>query len=55
MEKKMTTSTDFFCRGYPNEFGIFLDYTRTLRFDDKPTTRTFASSSMIISFARAII
>jgi hypothetical protein len=32
----MPTSTDFFCRGYPNEFGIFLDYTCALRFDDKP-------------------
>lgn len=36
MEKKMTTPTDLLCRGYPNEFGIFLNYTRALRFDDKP-------------------
>ncbi|KAJ7885309.1 casein kinase I [Mycena olivaceomarginata] len=36
MEKKMTTSTDLLCRGFPKEFGIFLNYTRTLRFDDKP-------------------
>ncbi|KAJ6492575.1 kinase-like domain-containing protein, partial [Mycena vitilis] len=36
MEKKMTTSTDLLCRGLPKEFGIFLDYTRALRFDDKP-------------------
>jgi casein kinase I family protein HRR25 len=36
MEKKMTTPTDILCRGFPNEFGIFLNYTRALRFDDKP-------------------
>ncbi|GAW06554.1 ck1 ck1 ck1-d protein kinase [Lentinula edodes] len=36
MEKKMTTPTDLLCRGFPNEFGIFLNYTRALRFDDKP-------------------
>ena len=36
MEKKMTTPTDMLCRGFPNEFGIFLNYTRALRFDDKP-------------------
>jgi casein kinase I family protein HRR25 len=36
MEKKMTTSTEVLCRGFPNEFAIFLNYTRSLRFDDKP-------------------
>ncbi|KAF8595048.1 kinase-like protein [Ceratobasidium sp. AG-I] len=36
MEKKMTTPTDLLCRGFPNEFGIFLNYCRALRFDDKP-------------------
>ncbi|KAF8955941.1 kinase-like domain-containing protein [Flammula alnicola] len=36
MGKKMTTPTDLLCRGFPNEFGIFLNYTRALRFDDKP-------------------
>ena len=35
-EKKMTTPTDLLCRGFPNEFGIFLNYNRALRFDDKP-------------------
>ncbi|KAG1889405.1 casein kinase I isoform delta [Suillus subluteus] len=35
MEKKMTTPIDILCHGYPNKFGIFLNYTRTLRFDDK--------------------
>ncbi|KAG1845496.1 kinase-like protein [Suillus subalutaceus] len=28
MEKKMTTPTDILCRSFPNEFGIFLNYTR---------------------------
>lgn len=36
MEKKMTTSTEFLTRGFPNEFAIYLNYTRSLRFDDKP-------------------
>lgn len=36
MEKKMTTPTDQLCRGFPTEFGIFLNYCRALRFDDKP-------------------
>ena len=34
--EKMTTPTDLFCCDFPNEFGIFLNYTRALRFDDKP-------------------
>src|SRR3954470_14253123 len=36
MEKKMTTPTELLCRGFPNEFAIYLNYTRSLRFDDKP-------------------
>jgi len=36
MEKKMTTPTDLLCRGFPNEFAVFLNYCRALRFDDKP-------------------
>ncbi|OLL24435.1 Casein kinase I hhp1 [Neolecta irregularis DAH-3] len=36
MEKKMTTPTESLCRGFPNEFSIYLNYTRSLRFDDKP-------------------
>ena len=34
--EKMTTPSDLLCRGFPNEFAIFLNYTRALRFDDKP-------------------
>lgn len=36
MEKKMTTPTELLCRGFPNEFAIYLNYSRSLRFDDKP-------------------
>ena len=36
IEKKMTTPTDLLYRGFPNEFGILLNYTRAFHFDDKP-------------------
>ncbi|KAJ1955798.1 serine/threonine protein kinase [Dispira parvispora] len=36
MEKKMTTTTEQLCRTFPTEFAIYLNYTRALRFDDKP-------------------
>ncbi|KAJ3099919.1 serine/threonine protein kinase [Phlyctochytrium bullatum] len=36
MEKKMTTPTEVLCRGFPNEFAVYINYTRSLRFDDKP-------------------
>ncbi|KAJ3410411.1 serine/threonine protein kinase [Chytridiales sp. JEL 0842] len=36
MERKMTTPSDVLCRSFPNEFVVYLNYTRSLRFDDKP-------------------
>lgn len=36
MEKKMTTSADALTQGLPTEFTIFLNYARSLTFDDKP-------------------
>ena len=36
MEKKMVSSTEILCRGFPHEFAIYLNYSRSLRFDDKP-------------------
>jgi len=36
MEKKMTTTTELLCRGYPAEFSTFMNYARSLRFDDRP-------------------
>lgn len=35
-DKKMSTPIDVLCRGYPGEFNTYLNYTRSLRFDDKP-------------------
>ncbi|KAL5344275.1 serine/threonine protein kinase [Pseudogymnoascus australis] len=34
--KKMATRIEVLCHGLPNEFAIYLNYTRSLRFDDKP-------------------
>ncbi|ORY91035.1 kinase-like domain-containing protein [Syncephalastrum racemosum] len=36
LERKMATPTEQLCRNFPGEFAIFLNYTRSLRFDDKP-------------------
>ncbi|CAO3689866.1 unnamed protein product [Rhizopus stolonifer] len=36
MEKKMSTTADALCRGLHQEFAIYLNYVRSLRFDDKP-------------------
>ncbi|KAI9188442.1 serine/threonine protein kinase [Blastocladiella emersonii ATCC 22665] len=36
MEKKMTTPAEILARGFPNEFAIYLNYCRSLRFDDRP-------------------
>ncbi|XWS18850.1 hypothetical protein CRYUN_Cryun32bG0080300 [Craigia yunnanensis] len=35
-EKKVSTSIEAFCRGYPTEFASYFHYCRSLRFDDKP-------------------
>ncbi|ODV89910.1 hypothetical protein CANCADRAFT_19333, partial [Tortispora caseinolytica NRRL Y-17796] len=36
MERKMVTPSEVLCRGFPPEFTIYLNYTRSLRFDDRP-------------------
>lgn len=36
MEKKMNTSIDSLCKNLPAEFRAYMEYTRALRFDDKP-------------------
>ncbi|RHY82893.1 hypothetical protein DYB26_003995 [Aphanomyces astaci] len=36
MEKKINTPTDVLCRGFPTELRAYFEYTRALRFDDKP-------------------
>ncbi|CAH8869083.1 unnamed protein product [Trichobilharzia szidati] len=35
-EKKVSTSIDVLCRGYPPEFLVYLNHCRTLRFDETP-------------------
>ena|SRR2546423_8023003 len=35
-EKKMTTPVEVLCHGLPNEFAIYLNYTRSLQFNDEP-------------------
>jgi len=35
-EKKMSTPIEVLCKRYPVEFATFLNYCRSLRFDDKP-------------------
>lgn len=35
-EKKMATSVDELCKGYPKEFAMYLNYCRGLEFDEDP-------------------
>eukprot|EP00033_Pygsuia_biforma_P000787 GCRY01000918.1.p1 GENE.GCRY01000918.1~~GCRY01000918.1.p1 ORF type:complete len:361 (-),score=40.54 GCRY01000918.1:370-1452(-) len=35
-EKKMSTPVEVLCKGLPPEFATYMNYTRSLRFDDKP-------------------
>ncbi|XP_064959390.1 casein kinase 1-like protein 2 isoform X1 [Musa acuminata AAA Group] len=35
-EKKVATSIEALCRGYPSEFASYFHYCRSLRFEDKP-------------------
>ena len=36
MEKKLQIPTEVLCKGLPDEISIFLNYSKTLRFEDKP-------------------
>lgn len=36
VQKKVNTPTEILCRGLPNEFAMYLNYSRSLRFDVKP-------------------
>jgi len=36
MDKKMSTSTEQLCKGYPSEFRSYFEYCRSLRFEDRP-------------------
>lgn len=35
-EKKMSTPVEVLCRGYPSEFGTYLNFCRSLKFEDRP-------------------
>ena len=35
-EKKMSTPVEVLCKGFPAEFSMYLNYCRTLRFDEQP-------------------
>lgn len=35
-EKKLTTSIDMLCKGYPPEFANYLNQCRNMRFDERP-------------------
>ncbi|XP_026908171.2 casein kinase I isoform X1 [Acinonyx jubatus] len=35
-EKKMSTPIEVLCKSYPSEFATYLNFCRSLRFDDKP-------------------
>lgn len=36
MERKISTTVDVLCRGFPAEFSNYLNYCRNLRFEDRP-------------------
>lgn len=36
MEKKLATSSEALCKGYPNEFCTYLNYAKALKFEEKP-------------------
>ncbi|KAJ5642773.1 Casein kinase I [Penicillium lividum] len=36
MQKKKSTSTEVLCRGFPIEFAVYMNYSRSLRFDENP-------------------
>ena len=36
LERKMTTSLENLCQGFPKEFVLYLEATKGLRFEDRP-------------------
>jgi len=36
MEKKISTHVETLCKGFPEEFASYINYTRDLKFDDRP-------------------
>lgn len=36
MEKKLQTSVEALCKGFPNEFRDYMSYCKNLKYDEKP-------------------
>lgn len=36
MEKKIATPAEFLCKGFPNQFALFINYAKGLKFEEKP-------------------
>lgn len=36
LEKKISTSVELLCQGFPVEFQLYFEHVRNLRFDDRP-------------------
>ena len=36
MEKKISTPAEFLCKGFPNELATFINYSKGLKFEEKP-------------------
>lgn len=36
MEKKLATSTEMLCKGYPKQLFEFIEYGKNMKFDEKP-------------------
>lgn len=36
MEKKISTPAEFLCKGFPNELATFINYSKSLKFQEKP-------------------
>lgn len=36
MEKKIASPIELLCKGFPDEYTSFINYTRELKFDDRP-------------------
>lgn len=36
MEKKISTPAEFLCKGFPNELALFINYTKGLKFEERP-------------------
>jgi len=52
MEKKMTTPAEILCRSLPPEFATYLDYCRSLVFDEKPAYKCLRQLFRKVFFRR---